>query len=195
MRTYKEQFESETVAQIEEIIGKLESISYPTGPSRYYGLDLVMCLKSGALAGSMVVASALMELFVRGLIVRYTENAQNGWSNKVEAEIELESMRRLNFKEMLKHLTKVKLFDEQDADNAIKLYETVRIPMHHGLPSRLLGRDKEGPFDSFRTLLGLESTVSMNDFERHIEYEGLSTINEIVSIIKNNQYVLNDTYA
>lgn len=195
MRSYKDQFEPEIVIQIEEVVGKLESISYPTGPSRFYGLDLIMCLKSGALAGSMVVAAALMELFIRGLIVRYTEDAQTGWSTQVDAEKELESMRRLNFKMMLEHLTKANLFDDQDAIDAVKLYETVRIPMHHGLPNRLLGRNKSDSSYSFRALLGLKSTVSMSEFERHIEDEALPTINKIVSIIKNNQYFTNDTYA
>ena len=54
MRGYKEQFEPDVVNQIESIVSRLENISYPTGSSRFYGLDLALCLKSGALAGSVI---------------------------------------------------------------------------------------------------------------------------------------------
>lgn len=188
MRGYRDQFEPDIVEQIDGIVGTLETISYPTGSSRFYGLDLAMCLKSGALAGSMIVASALLEIFVRGLVIRYAEDAQFGWTRKVEAEKELESMRNLSFSKLLDNLTQVELFIPADAVEAKSIYKDVRIPTHHGLPARLLGRDKDDPFSSIMSLLGKSSTISISEFESFIEHEAIPIINSIVSIIDRNQY-------
>lgn len=188
MRGYKDQFEPDVVNQIESIVSRLENISYPTGSSRFYGLDLALCLKSGALAGSMIIASALIEIFVRGLVIRYAEDAQSGWSRKIEAEKELESMRNLSFSKLLDNLTEVDLFCSKDAIEAKDIYKNIRIPTHHGLPARLLGRGKNDPFSSIMSLLGKSSTVSMSEFEDFIECEAIPIINNVVSIIENNQY-------
>lgn len=187
MRGYKEQFEPEVASKIEKLVLKIEQLRYPTGPARYYGLDLSMCLKSGALAGSMIIASALLEIFVRGLVVKYAENAQQGWSRQVEAEKELEEMRRLGFGKLLDHLVSVGLFYENDSERAKKIYNQVRIPAHHGLSSRLLGRDKDNPSSSIMALLGRTGTVSQSEFESFVETEALPVVEEIASILERNQ--------
>jgi len=186
MRTYKEQFEPHIVKQIDELVNTVETLRYPTGSSRYYGVDLTMCLKAGALAGSLVLATALMEIYIRGLIVKYTEKAQSGWARKVSVEIELEEKRRESFSSLLNHLVKAELFNEDDASIANKLYKEVRIPTHHGLPSRLLGRNKEDPlYELLKTIGG--DTVSLSEFENFFEKEALVLLSEIIGILSRNQ--------
>lgn len=136
----------------------------------------------------MIIASALLEIFVRGLVIRYAEDAQSGWSRKIEAEKELESMRSLSFSKLLDSLTKVELFCSKDAAEAKVIYKNIRIPTHHGLPARLLGREKNDPFSSIMLLLGKSSTISMSEFEGFIECEAIPIINNVVSIIEKNQY-------
>ncbi|WP_156015494.1 hypothetical protein [Thioalkalivibrio sp. ARh3] len=136
----------------------------------------------------MIIASALIEVYVRGLVVRYSEEAQKKWSRKVEAEQELESMRKLSFGKLLDHLVGVGLFLAKDSQQAKTIYRDIRIPTHHGLPSRLLGRDKGDSLFSIMTLCGLSSSVSMSDFESFVEEEALTVVNNIVSIIERNQF-------
>lgn len=187
VRGYKKQFEPDVANRIGNIIRCIEGMRYPTGPSRYYGLDLAMCLSAGALTGSVVVATALMELYIRGLVVRYSEEAQSNWSRKVDAELELEQMRNKDFNRLLEHLVETNLFAEADAKIANKIYKEVRIPAHHGLPSRLLKRSKDEPFGSIMSLLRISSEVSMQEFEDFVEYEALQIIEDIVGLLGRNQ--------
>lgn len=186
MRSYKNQFDSATVERIDSIVSVIESIQFPTGPSRYYGIDLILCLKSGALIGSLVLVSALMELFVRGLIVAYSNEAQSEYLRKVNIEKELESNRQIGFKGLLEYLVQCKLFDEKDSDRAVELYEKVRIPTHHGLPDRLVNSDFDTEFFSFEVVKNKSFVVSQRDFEEFVEEKSLPLIEEIIGIIKRN---------
>ena len=187
IRGYKQQFRAKEAKQIEGLISRIEAMRYPTGPSRYYGVDLAMCLASGALAGSLIVASALMEIYIRGLVIRYSEIAQNGWARRVDTELELEGMREETFYRLLEHLVHTRLFFDEDAEKAKRIYREVRIPVHHGLPSRLLGQSAD---DFLRVLLfdmGVDNKVSLHAFEGFIEHQALRIIKEIVEILHRNQ--------
>jgi hypothetical protein len=188
LRGYLDQFETDFIVEIERIISTLEAIQYPTGPSRYYALDLIVCLKAGALAGSMIIASALLEIYVRGLVVRYTEIAQTNWSRKVDAEIELEAMRNMNFQRLIDHLVQASLFAVEDSELAKTIYKDVRIPTHHGLPARLLGIGKEDFFTSAMTLGLGTSAVTMREFETFVEEEALNVLRDITGILERNQF-------
>jgi hypothetical protein len=188
MRSYREQFDHETADRIEALIQRLESLSYPSGPSRYYGLDLAACLAAGALAGSLVVASSFMELYVRGLVVHYAENAQRGWSRPVEIERELDDMKATGFKQLVDHLADYGLFDPDAAEEAKAIYDNVRIPAHHGLPSRLIGRPDESLMVAIFGKVGRATPVSMTEFEDFIELEALPIIEKIVGVLERSQY-------
>lgn len=188
MRSYREPFEPEVADRIDVLIHRIESLEYPTGPTRYYGLDLVACLQVGALAGSLVVASSLMELYVRGLVVRYSEDAQRGWARPVETERELDNMKGKGFRNLVSELMESGLFDPDDAEKARDLYRTVRIPAHHGLPSRFFA----GPAPSLMTAIfgtvEKAEPISMKQFEDLVEEEALPKIEAIVNILEHNQY-------
>ena len=188
MRSYRDQFEPEVADRIDCLIRRIKNLEYPTGPTRYYGLDLAACLQVGALSGSLVVAASLMELYIRGLVVRYSEDAQRGWSRPVETERELDNMKDKGFRHLVGKLVESGLFDSEAAARAKELYKTVRIPVHHGLPSRFFS----GPAPSL--MIGIFGTVekagpvSMKQFEDFIEEDALPTIEAIVGILESNQY-------
>lgn len=188
MRTYREQFDRETADRIERLIQRIKNLSYPTGPSRYYGLDLAACLGAGALAGGLIIVSALMELYVRGLVVRYTEDAQQGWAKQVETEGNLENMRNVGFKKLLDHLVAAELFDPKDAELATEIYTKVRIPAHHGLPTRLLDKPKDNFMSELIGVVVRSQPVSLREFENFIEFEALPTMEGIVDLLQRNQY-------
>jgi len=129
-----------------------------------------------------------MELYIRGLVVRYSEDAQRGWSRPVETERELDNMKDKGFRHLVGKLVESGLFDSEAAARAKELYKTVRIPVHHGLPSRFFS----GPAPSL--MIGIFGTVekagpvSMKQFEDFIEEDALPTIEAIVGILESNQY-------
>ncbi len=131
--------------------------------------------------------SALMELFIRGLIVAYSNEAQFEYLRKINVEKELESKRRLGFKELLGYLVQCKLFDEKDSSRAIELYEKVRIPTHHGLPGRLINSEFDPEFFSFEAVKNESLGVCQRDFEAFIEEGALPLIEEIIGIVKRNE--------
>lgn len=193
MRGYREQFEPEIAKKIEVLMERLECLSYPTGPCRYYGLELVMCLRAGALAGSMIIASALLEIYIRGLIVRYSEKAQTGWSHPVEVEKELEAMRELSFSKLLDTLVKVKLFLAEDSEKAKQIYRDYGIPLHHGLPTRLLNKSDDTLLFSIFGSLGLDNATTMTDFEAFVEETAVGLIDDILSILERNAVAQHET--
>lgn len=120
MRGYKQQFgEGSSIAlSIDKLSERIEKIQYPTGPSRYYGIELVLCLKGGALFGGVIVATALLEIYVRGLVVHYAQIAQAELARKINPERELEEMRQKNFEVLVDDLVNSDLFDKEDAGKA-----------------------------------------------------------------------------
>jgi len=84
-------------------------------------------------------------------------------------------------------LVKAGLFVDADAEVVKKIYKEVRIPTHHGLPSRLLGRTKDDPFRAIMSLVGRSGEVTMQAFEDFVEHEALPIIDNIVGVLHRNQ--------
>lgn len=192
MRGYKQQFgEGSSIAlSIDKLSERIEKMQYPTGPSRYYGIELVLCLKGGALFGGIIVATALLEIYVRGLVVHYAQIAQADFARKINPERELEEMRQKNFEVLVDDLVNSGLFDKEDASKAKDIYKHIRIPTHHGLPSRLLQAKKrdievEAIFPEMGSYVG--SSVSLREFEEYVEEETIPAIEEIIGILERNK--------
>lgn len=188
-RGFEKQFDRETALRIQQLVVRLESMDYPTGPSRYYGLDLALCLRGGALAGSLIVSSALLELYIRSLAVYYSGRALLRHERRFNPERELESRKDKSFAALVDDLTSCELFSQDDAKTAKHYYKSFRIPTHHGLPSRLLENEEEDNFSRiFRDLIKPNhSPVSLRVFEDFIERKALSIIEDIVAILERNQ--------
>ncbi len=192
MRGYIQQFgEGTSIAlSIENLSERIEEVKYPTGPSRYYGIELALCLKGGALFGSTIVAAALLEIYVRGLVVHYAQVAQAGFLRKINPEKELEEMRQKNFAALIDDLANHSLFDKEDASKAKDIYRHIRIPSHHGLPSRLLKveereRELKAIFPEMGSYVG--SPITLHQFEEYVEEEAIPVIEEIIGILERNE--------
>jgi len=189
MRGYRNQFEKDTVIRIDKIISTLEAMPYPTGTSRYYGLDLVLCLKAGALLGSLQLVMSFMEIYIRGIVISCSTKAMNEKFKLFAVELELENKKEFDFNKLIDALVYVNKFDKQDSNIAKRLYKEVRIPTHHGLPARLLKVEEENR--SLEEIFGVDyvaRSVSINEFEEFIEDEALNIIEEVVSLLERNQH-------
>ena len=69
IRGFEEQFEGKTVDDIRQLLARIDSFSFPSGVSRYYAVDLSLCLQAGALLGALQVVASLLEIFVREIVL------------------------------------------------------------------------------------------------------------------------------
>lgn len=192
MRGYIQQFGkgSSIALSIEQLSERVEKIQYPTGPSRYYSIELVLCLKGGALFGGIIIAAALLEIYVRGLVVHYAQVAQAGFARQINPERELEGMRQKKFAVLVDDLVNSGLFNKEDAGKAKDIYKHIRIPSHHGLPSRLLKVEESdlevgAIFPEMGSYVG--SPITLREFEEYVEEEAIPVVEEIVGILERNE--------
>ncbi len=82
IRGYEEQFDDEKVQIIRKLIENVNSLSFPAGVSRYYAVNLAICLEAGALLGALQVAASLLELYVREVVIDFASQAYSGGSKQ-----------------------------------------------------------------------------------------------------------------
>lgn len=186
IRGFEEQFEGETIQNVRDLLERIEAFSLPDGVSRYYAVDLSLCLQAGALLGALHVASSLLEIIVREMVIERASEAFSD-SHKIKGSLqkELEEKRKVGFKKLVDELATAGLFSKSDAEMAKQFYDDVRIPIHHGLPARFVNNNEN--FKSFLDdIFGFTSPTDMQDFERIIESNALTLVETAVGIIERN---------
>lgn len=186
IRGYEEQFEGETVDNIRELIARIGSLSFPSGVSRYYAVDLSLCLQGGALLGALQVAASLLEIFVREIIIeRASEAYSESGKNIGSLQQKLEQMKNIGFKKLVDELNSSGMWSKSESEIAKQFYDEVRIPIHHGLPVRFVENIKNYR-SVIEDLLGYAKQVDHRDFEEVIEENALVLIDTALGIIERN---------
>lgn len=186
IRGFEEQFEEKTINDISKLLKRIKSFSLPTGVSRYYAVDLSLCLQAGALLGALQVASSLLEIFVREVVIERASEAYSE-SHKVVGALQkkLEEKKNVGFKQLVVELASSGEWSTADAEMAKQFYDDVRIPIHHGLPARFF-HNIENYQSVMEALLGYTQQVTHRDFEKVIEENALALIDTAVGIIERN---------
>ncbi|MBX6421996.1 hypothetical protein [Thermosulfurimonas sp. F29] len=188
IRTYKKQFESKKVEKIDNLIKRIKRIKMPGSVSKYYAHELLLCLQAGALLGSLCITSALLEIFVRELAIKYSALASSNsdlYKKLALLQKQLEEKRNLSFKQLINGLASCGLFSEDDAEQAKEFYDSVRIPIHHGLPARFveIQNDIIAALNEIFTF-----PIGMHEFEEVIEDRSLDLIEIVIGIIERNNF-------
>ena len=191
-RNFEQQFESQTVERVRTLLDRVSRLQVPKGVSRYYAVDLDLCLRGGALLGALHMAASLLEIVVREMVIEYATEAQSSEQrSNVNLQRELEKKKDIGFKKLVEELRCAGLFDSKDAHEARQFYDAVRIPIHHGLPLRFV----EANTDQIREtkLIGeifgwdmRDAPAGMHDFEQAIEKRTLALIDTALGIIERN---------
>jgi hypothetical protein len=141
IRPLEQQFEDEKVIKIREIQGQFQSLRFPTGAGSYYTKEVINCLEAGLLLAALQVATALLELFVRDLLVAetYKKEFPRGLKKlgKIERDIE-DGRPRFDFNRIISELAEDNIIEEEDKEKIYSVYKNVRIPLHHGLTRRFV---------------------------------------------------------
>lgn len=186
IRGFEEQFKRETIDKIQNLLQRIEDFSLPKGVSRYYAVDLSLCLKAGALLGALHVASSLLEIVVREMVIeRASETFSDIQKERGRLQQKLEEKRNISFKKLVSELATVGLFSESDADLAKTFYDNVRIPIHHGLPARFVGT-KDNSKSLIDVIFGFTTPTEMRNFEKVIENNALLLVETAIGIIERN---------
>jgi len=186
IRGFEEQFEKETKNKIRQLLKRINSFSLPAGVSRYYAVDLSLCLQAGALLGALQIASSLLEVFVREIVIELISEAFSD-NNKVVGKLqrELEEKKHIDFKKLIKELEKSEVISKDDASIATQFYDDVRIPIHHGLPARFVGKPSEARL-FMDSIQGLTHQVTNRELEEVIEENALNLVGVAVGLIERN---------
>jgi hypothetical protein len=164
------------------LLERVTKLNLPGGVSRFYASDLSLCLSAGALLGALHVASSLLEIVVREIVIELWTNALSDKERKTEKlQIELEEKREITFKRLVEELKRVGIFKPDDAQEACDFYDAVRIPVHHGLPVRFVEKNTSllAEMELAGKVFGVELSnagVGFHDFEEAVEQCSLSLI-------------------
>jgi hypothetical protein len=191
IRGFEEQFEKTTIRRIQSLLDRISKIHFAgCAASQYYKVDLDLCLRAGALLGSLQVSASLLEIVVRELeIDRISKDNRSQEAIFVNPQRELEANRSKGFKIIVNNLRDAGLFNSGDAERAIQFYDCVRVPVHHGLPLRFVEKNTQ-QLEEAKLLAEIFGSnlndigVGMHDFERAIEDHSLNLIETAISLIE-----------
>lgn len=186
IRGYEEQFEWNVVDNIRELIARIELLSFPSGVSRYYAVELSLCLQGGALLGALQVAASLLEIFVREIVIEQASEAYSESEKNIGSlQEKLEQMKNIGFKKLVDELFSSGMWSRSDSELAKHFYDEVRIPIHHGLVARFVKNNVK--YQSvIGDLFGYPKQIDHRDFEEIIEESALKLIDTALGIIERN---------
>ena len=174
IRPLEEQFEPDKCVEIRNLVAKFSALPFKEGACRYFALEVTGCLEAGLLLAAVSVACLLLETFFRELLIIHRLQSAgpktNRWEdtrqlfNKFEKEAE-DGRPRLHFDKIVDQLVG-DVLDSTEAEDIKKFYKDVRVPIHHGLPRRLIAKIKAEEVDMsdpwsvfFATYLGFRLHV------------------------------------
>lgn len=186
IRGFEEQFEESTVDNIRDLLSRIESLSLPSGASRYYAVDLSLCLQAGALLGALQVGTGLLEIFVREFVIERASEIYPEREKVVGAlQANLEQMKNVSFKKLVEELSNSGIWVKSEAELAKQFYDDVRIPLQHGLPARFVSNTTN--YNSIMDeLFGYTQQVRNRDIESSIEENALILIDIVIGLIERN---------
>lgn len=181
IRPLEKQFHANKVKRLADLIARLDKCVYPDGASRYYAVDLIRVIESGALLAAISIGATLLEVVVRGLVVQYSKTAAN---NTINLEELLEAKRNLGFKCLIDALCDSEYISNDDAEFAKDFYLQVRIPIQHGLSQRFVRTHKEEWWTSFRQSIARGESITVRELEEVVEDHSIDYLESVISLLE-----------
>lgn len=170
--TLEEEF-GEWAPVIAELRDALGQLSYPEGGARAYAEEVQACLDAGLLLAALTLSMSLLELTV---LLRVFELERVEDPGRFQADLEEE---KHPFCYLLGLLHEQGVLNEREVERATWLYRNVRIPVQHGLTSRLLV-NVDSAYD-----YGMISSPLDDEHVRGAAFEGVvGEVGEVVHILE-----------
>lgn len=179
LRSVEDQFGERIAGRVRELQTRFGEVEYPDGATALYAAEAQTALEAGASLAALGTTASLLELAVRGLVIMHARRAAKP---HIDLQGALEQKKHLDFHRLLEGLVEVELFEKEDAALARNFYKSVRIPVHHGLPARLVSKENPGWLD-IRALVGRGDARPLEDV---IEDRALDHIEVVIGILERN---------
>jgi len=190
IRPLEQQFEPDKLQRIKELERLFESLSHQSGAAGYFTSEIVRCLDAGLLLAALEVATSLLELFVKDLLIaaRLESSASQHRLPSFELpgnqmERKIEDVERLYFNGMIDELANRRIIEGSDAEAIKDFYKSVRIPVHHGLTRRFIRLSSGVREDDSFAALSLGRLGRFHKFEEVIEENSIRHLSTIVNFI------------
>lgn len=195
-RSLDEQFEAPKASKIRRIAEQFRSVANVGGGIRYFALEVVQCLQAGLLLSALHVASSLLELSVRKLLInrlfaeKRSSDDEGPMLNELlnDVEHEIEDREQLGFQAIVDKLKSLSVIEEEEAEKLKTFYSDVRIPIQHGITRRFVREERnlKGEEDPL-ALFELDHMIRFHKFEEAIEDNSLKYL-QVVSGFVSNYY-------
>jgi len=195
LRPLEEQFGEQTVCRIRVLQTDLATLPLSDGAGGFYIKELIHSLEAGLLLASLHLATTLVELFARDLLV-YSVAQDPGTDDDqtdrqlladLERRFEDDTKPRWTFAKIVDELESRGVVDSADAQGIKKYYKTVRVPIHHGLTRRFLRSQNEtgvgsSTFDPLEHLR-LSGPIPPHQLEARLEDTAIDLVGTAVGFV------------
>lgn len=144
-RTLEEQLEPDKSRRLRIVQKAYEALRVRGRVSSYYIFEISRAIDSGMLLASIELATTLLEIWLRDLLV-IRKATQQPSKSKYELRFRITKMDRelegvargVGYKRIVKELEKLEVIDSGEKRWLDSLYGELRNPLHHGLSGRML---------------------------------------------------------
>jgi hypothetical protein len=191
-RSIEEQFEPDVALKLRLLEGRLEAVRTTGRASDYFIFEAVSCLDRGLLLATLQLVTAALELRARELLIQYAIAAAEPPARREVADqiqISIEQNRVYLFCGILSALEERGLIDVDERCQLKRIYQEIRIPLHHGIVGRYSRRgsadDDDSVVDSVLDALWAgyrgHHTTSETDMESLVENYAVEDLGRVVT--------------
>lgn len=191
-RPLEAQFEGKKVTAIRKLESSYAKLPFRGGAARYYSQEVARSLDSGLLLAALTVASSMLELFVRDLLIatRFHDNSPDDdmaacrMLDDIERALD-ERINELDFQAMVEELADRDQIDLLDAERITDFSRSVRVPLHRGMTRSILVNSGNSPVGTEDPLacLFFGRIGRFHRFEEIVEEEALRYLKTIVAFV------------
>jgi len=191
-RSIEEQFEPDVALKLRLLEGRLEAVRTTGRASDYFIFEAVSSLDRGLLLATLQLVTAALELRARELLIQYAIAAAEPPARREVADqiqISIEQNRVYLFCGILSALEERGLIDVDERCQLKRIYQEIRIPLHHGIVGRYSRRgsadDDDSVVDSVLDALWAgyrgHHTTSETDMESLVENYAVEDLGRVVT--------------
>lgn len=189
IRTLEEQFEPDTVRRLRDLQRRLNLLRFSFHASGYFVVETVRCIEAGLLLAANEVATGLLELLVRELVVQVRlpkapPASPDNFNPAFKLLVEAEDDRELSFYRMIKELQAASLFTQTEADLVLTTYRSTRNQLHHAIVARFVRERTERDYPDLLDLTSFGQHLDMHSFEEAIELWGTGELGRVVRALE-----------
>jgi hypothetical protein len=184
LRTIEKQFEPGKARMMRSFQSRLKILRTTGEASDYFLLEAIYCLEAGLVLAALQIATAALELLARQILIQQTiVGLKDRKGSAYRIETKFEEDKGYVFYGILNVLNAREIINDEERKQLKKIYQEIRIPLHHGIVGRY-SRSREGGSLTLDILFGdsqIHLTTGQSGFEGAIDKSGMDDIAHVIS--------------